>query len=153
MKFVFSLVVLLFNLTSDCTTMTDLRKQFHTIKTQEDLKEFITATKDSKCPKVTPYIASCTMKKAEYTIWPFKKLAYFNEGKKALELYIEQNPKDIEARYVRFLVQRNTPTFLGYTTRIAGDKKFIIDHISTANLPEEYKSTILINVNTISPNK
>ncbi|MGJ8660110.1 MAG: hypothetical protein ACSHWV_09670 [Cellulophaga fucicola] len=152
MKLVFSLLVVIFNLSTDCTNLDKIRDQFHTIKTKEDLKNFIDSTKDTSCSRVTPYIASCTMKKAEYTIWPFKKLAYFNEGKKSLENYIEEYPKDIEAKYVRFLVQTNIPDFLGYNTRIAADKKFIKDNIANADIPESYKKTILQNINNISPN-
>ncbi|MCL5246975.1 hypothetical protein M4I21_14230 [Cellulophaga sp. 20_2_10] len=152
MKLVFSLLVLIFNLSTDCTNLEKVRDQFHTIKTKEDLKKFIANTKETSCSRATPYIASCTMKKAEYTIWPFKKLAYFNEGKKSLEDYIKQHPKDIEAKYVRLLVQTNIPDFLGYNTRIAADKKFINENIAAADLPENYKKTILQNINNISPN-
>lgn len=152
MKLFFLLFVLIYNQTTDCTSLESIRNTFHTIKTNDDLKKFIKSSKQINCSKATPYIASCTMKKAEFTVWPFKKLAYFNEGKKTLENYIKKYPNDIEARYVRYLVQNNIPSFLGYNTRIAADKKFILDNLDASELPKNYKKVILKNINTISPN-
>ncbi|WBU89864.1 hypothetical protein [Cellulophaga omnivescoria] len=152
MKLFFLLFAIIYNQYTDCSNLDNVRNTFHTIKTNNDLKQFIEASKKINCNKVTPYIASCTMKKAEFTVWPFRKLAYFNEGKKTLEDYIKTYPNDIEARYVRYLVQNNIPSFLGYNTRIAADKKFILDNLNASPLPKSYKKVILKNINTISPN-
>ncbi|MDO6492668.1 MAG: hypothetical protein ABJD66_00765 [Cellulophaga sp.] len=152
MKLLFCFWILLFNTTTNCSNLDSVRSQFHTIKTNDDLKKFIKTCEDLNCELATPYVASCIMKKAEFTIWPFKKLAYFNEGKKELESYIKKYPNDLEARYVRYLVQSNIPSFLGYNTRIAADKKFITDNLETSKLPVNYKKIILKNINTISPN-
>lgn len=77
------------------------------------------------------------------TIWakhifnPVAKLSTFNAGKNYLEQAVRKDPDNIEIRFIRLSVQKNCPSFLGYSHHIADDSRFIItnkDKISSAQL-------------------
>ncbi|WP_430817008.1 hypothetical protein [Carboxylicivirga sp. RSCT41] len=127
----------------------EVREQFHTINNEERLMAFIKLTTEVNDSKATPYIEAANMQMARYTANPIKKLKYFNEGKKQLELYIDKNPFDIEARYVRALVQSEVPDFLNYNEQFDSDISYILDNIDSSLLPPEYKNTIKETINQL----
>ncbi len=59
----------------------------------------------------------------------FKKLDYFNAGKAILERAIAQDMDNIELRFLRFQIQYNTPSFLGYKDQLKNDKEFISSNL------------------------
>lgn len=75
------------------------------------------------------YKASVTMLLAEHTFNPFKKLKYFNKGKKMLQEAVEADRTNIELRFLRFTAQSNAPSFLGYDDHIQADKKFLLQKV------------------------
>lgn len=153
MKLLFILLSFFVSHTTDCSGIEEIRSTYHKIETNEDLKNFIVLARTINCQQTIPYVASCIMKKAENTFWPYKKLKYFNEGKKLLEDYILKNPTNLEARYVRFLVQNRVPFFLGYHKDQDLDKKFIEVNIEHAALPEAYKKTIVYTIKKLTEEK
>lgn len=68
---------------------------------------------------------------AYQTIWanhvfnPLEKLNTFRKGKKNIEHAINQQPKNVELRFIRFSVQKKAPSFLGYRSHIKEDEDFI----------------------------
>jgi hypothetical protein len=62
----------------------------------------------------------------------FKKMSYFNEGKGNLEASIENDPNNIELRFLRLTIQTHLPTFLGYSGDKESDKKFVLDNLDAA---------------------
>lgn len=66
------------------------------------------------------------------TIWanhvfnPISKLQSFKEGKNKIEQAISKEPDNVEIRFIRFSVQKNAPSFLGYSNNIIDDRNFII---------------------------
>ncbi|MBX2967581.1 MAG: hypothetical protein KF845_15675 [Cyclobacteriaceae bacterium] len=62
---------------------------------------------------------------ANHTINPISKLNTFNEGKKNIEKAVNDEPNNIEIRFVRLSVQKNTPSFLGYNHQIKEDEHFL----------------------------
>ena len=88
------------------------------------------------------------MQRAEHSSWPITQLSWFNEGKEKLENYIYNYPNDIEARYIRYLVQEGSPGFLGYKDSIEKDKKFILNNIESANLPSSLITKMKAAVNS-----
>lgn len=127
------------------TDLTQMREDFHNISTHEEIKEFIQKYEQSDSQS-EPYVASAIMRKAEFVFLPTTKLKYFNQGKNKLEKYIKNNPQNIEGRYVRILVQRNIPSFLGYSNHIDEDREVIQQNIESSTLPKEYKQLILKNI-------
>lgn len=77
-------------------------------------------------PLYSGYRASAVMLMATYTSNPFQKLSYFNKGKRQLEAAVNNSKDNIELRCLRFAVQSNIPSFLGYKDHLAADKQFIL---------------------------
>ena len=58
---------------------------------------------------------------------PLSKYSYFYKGKKLLDGAIEKDPKNVEIRYMRYMSQLRTPSFLGYKSNMEQDKKMILE--------------------------
>jgi hypothetical protein len=58
------------------------------------------------------------------------------------------NTKYIEIRFLRYLVQLNSPAFLGYNTNLDNDYKFIINNIYSEN--QDLKDFILPILNNLN---
>ncbi len=69
-----------------------------------------------------------------YSYNPYSKLKYFNEGKNFLDNAIAASPDNVELRFLRYSVQKNVPSFLGYSSNIGEDKKIISENISSTEL-------------------
>ena len=73
------------------------------------------------------------------TIWanhvfnPLSKLATFKNGKNNIELAISKEPENVEIRYIRFSVQKNSPSFLGYNSHLKEDRDFLVKNIKNIN--------------------
>lgn len=85
---------------------------------------------DVKTPLLLAYKASATMMMANYVGSPFSKLSYFKKGRKMLEQALDSDKSNVELRLLRYMVQVNTPSFLGYGDDLESDKRFILDNIS-----------------------
>ena len=72
------------------------------------------------------YKASATMIMAKHVFNPFSKLSYFKKGKNIMEKAIAADSANIELRFLRFSVQTNIPSFLGYKENIKNDKNFLL---------------------------
>ena len=76
---------------------------------------------------------------AYQTIWsnhvfnPLSKLATFKNGKNNIELAISKEPENVEIRYIRFSVQKNAPSFLGYNSHLKEDKDFLVKNKKNIN--------------------
>lgn len=76
---------------------------------------------------------------AYQTIWanhvfnPLSKLATFRKGKNNIELAISKEPENVEIRYIRFSVQKNAPSFLGYNNNLKEDKDFLVKNKKNIN--------------------
>ena len=73
------------------------------------------------------------------TIWanhvfnPLSKLATFKKGKNNIELAISKEPENVEIRYIRFSVQKNAPSFLGYNNNLKEDRDFLVKNKKNIN--------------------
>ncbi len=129
--------------------MAEIRTAFHRLDSEDKVEGFIKKYGESTLQKSVPYVAAAVMQRAKYVFMPTKKLVYFKQGKKKLEAYIKAHPDDVEARYVRALVQSQIPGILGYKDNIESDKEFVIEHLASSGLPEAYQGTILTNLKKI----
>ena len=64
---------------------------------------------------------------AKHVFSPFKKMSYFNEGKKIMDGAVNKDPKNAEIRLMRLITQEKAPKILGYTKNIGEDKKIILE--------------------------
>ena len=76
---------------------------------------------------------------AYQTIWanhvfnPLSKLATFKKGKNNIESAISKEPENVEIRYIRFSVQKNAPSFLGYNNNLKEDRDFLVKNKKKIN--------------------
>ena len=99
-----------------------------------------TATLQSD-PIIYAYNGLAIMRKAEYTFNPYSKLSYFKKGKNKIESAIKLKPNNSELRFIRFSVQTNIPSFLGYSSDVEKDKLNVLDAIKNKNFNNDLNFT------------
>ncbi len=77
------------------------------------------------------YRACATMMMAKHTFNPIAKLSYFKRGKLLLERSINATNENIELHFLRFSVQSQSPTFLGYNSALLEDKTLLLKAVYT----------------------
>ncbi|MEO6820106.1 MAG: hypothetical protein ABI266_06750 [Ginsengibacter sp.] len=108
----------------------------------KELIDILGPYNETNNPLFLGYKSSATMMMAKYVSNPFSKLSYFNRGKKMLEKAVNADKYNIELRSLRFLVQSNVPSFLGYNDDIDVDKTFIISNAHLVQDPELKKNIV-----------
>ena len=92
------------------------------------------------------YKGAVTTMKSRYLNGVKNKKQIFKEGISLIEFAIQNQPDNIEIRFVRMSVQQNVPKFLGYNNDLEEDKKFIFgefDQIQSTELQNYIKEYIL----------
>ena len=77
---------------------------------------------------------------------PYKKYTSFKEGTDLLDESVKRDQNNVELRFLRYTVQCNAPSFLGYSENIEADKKFIISNwpdISDMDLKNRIRNYML----------
>lgn len=91
----------------------------------QELIQLLAPYHEENNPLFLGYKGIATIILAKHVSNPFVKLSHFKKGKNMLEKSIEVAPERTELRYLRFAVQTNIPTFLGYHKNIQSDKAFL----------------------------
>lgn len=146
--FISLLLILQIN-TNKCKDLPTIRNLFKNGIDENELAEINKIYENSDCEKITPYYAVATMKNAEFTWSPIKKMSYFKKGKEILETFITRSPKNLEARYLRWITQSKAPRFLGYYNELEIDYKFIQENINKSGIDKDYQKFMLNNIETI----
>ncbi|MCP4970439.1 MAG: hypothetical protein GY932_07600 [Arcobacter sp.] len=81
------------------------------------------------------YIGSLTMKLAKYTFWPWKRLAYVDDGSKLLDQSVRLEPNNIQYRFIRFYSYLNVPDFLKKEAFLQEDLRYLITMYKSKRLP------------------
>ena len=115
---------MLFNIQNQ-DSIPDFVKEYHEVSTEKEELSFIKKYKKSTEVNVLAFVVSLQMKQAKYKTFPWSKLKVFNKEKKKLNKLIESYPTNVCLRYVRLVIQENTPKFLGYNKNIKEDKLFL----------------------------
>jgi outer membrane protein assembly factor BamD (BamD/ComL family) len=137
------------NAPDTCKDMNQVRESYGNIRTEQELTRFLELLASVDCQLTGPYEASATMQKAQFALAPWTQYNYFRKGKKMLEDFIKKYPANVEARYVRFLIQTHAPFFLGYHHEIKTDAAFIRENISGEDLSLPYQKEILNNLDRL----
>jgi hypothetical protein len=95
--------------------------------------ELIELTKGTKEPVVEGYHAASLMVATKYLKNPFKIITEFNRAKNLLEEIISENFAEVELRYLRYSIQKNTPKFVGYYKNIEEDRLMIVQFVNESN--------------------
>jgi hypothetical protein len=85
----------------------------------------ITELETIQPPLKDAFLGAMLMKKAGLGGAPATKLKLFKQGRKMLESAIKQDPDNAEFRFLRLIVQENSPSVLGYHNDIKSDAEFI----------------------------
>ena len=142
MQVLLLLFISTFNLGEPCD-LEQIRSTFFSINNEAQLTEYIELCDQSSCKESEFYKSVATMWKAEYTYWPHQKYAYFTEGRDNLEELIKKYPNNTELRFLRYIVQVNTPRFLGYNSEIDNDLSHINDNLENENYSSSHKDKML----------
>ncbi len=116
----------------------DLRRLFDSaIKNEQSAKLLLqqSASNDIEKNTLLGYKAATQMIMAKFYFNPWKKLQTFNSGKGQLETAIQIEPNNIELIFLRYMIQKNSPSFLQYNNSIASDKKILL--LSINNLKDQ----------------
>jgi len=85
------------------------------------------------------YRAVAVMMQAQYTLNPYSKYKFYNNGKSLLESSISKEKSNVELRYLRLCVQVNLPDFLDYKDNIDEDIR-AIRAVSNDQLSEQLRA-------------
>lgn len=88
------------------------------------------------------YQATCEALKARETWLPWEKLAHFQKSMEMFAEILACHPTEIEVRFLRYTIQKNTPSILGLSTNTAEDKREIIAHFQTSPTEAYMKASI-----------
>ena len=84
----------------------------------EKFRENISKIKNQNTNLMQGYEGCCYFIKSKFTNNPVKKLKYFDKGKHLLENAINDAPKSVELKFLRYSIQKNLPRFLLYYENI-----------------------------------
>ncbi len=79
------------------------------------------------------WLGALTMKEAGFQSTVKDKLTVFNSGKKLLETEIKKDLKNAEFRFLRLMIQENSPKTLRYNNQIEEDAQQILNGFSKLN--------------------
>lgn len=119
--------------------MSEFRKLFLKIDKDETIcRKLILITRNHLAnPVAEAYHAAALMTSAKYAFWPLEKLKRFNEGKTILEKAVEADPLNPEIRWLRYLIQKNSPDFLQYNHHLSDDMQFLKNLISSGSFSDK----------------
>jgi hypothetical protein len=101
-------------------------------------------------PVLVCYKGASEMIQAKYSFNPFTKWEKFNKGKELLQKAINRDTLDLEMRFIRFSIQSNLPSFLGYHDELNTDKHFLVEN--TKNTKDYELKKIISNYLTTLKN-
>lgn len=145
MKFLIVLIITVFSFQIS-PAIDEVRNQFPEITSEEQADNFIEQLTKNTSSEAKGYIAAMNFMKSRFVKFPFTKFKYFKIGKAGLDEVILSNPKNIEMRYIRYLMQKQIPDFLGYNENINEDFKTIVAHLDESSLNHSFKLKILSNM-------
>tara|TARA_B000000557_G_C20739635_1_gene427993 strand:+ start:183 stop:650 length:468 start_codon:yes stop_codon:yes gene_type:complete len=136
-KSIFFMFLILNCQISKSDDLNKIRKSYLNASLNEDsCKNFMLSLKKVKIedsPLIEAYKISAELINIKYLKNPFKKFKLFNHYSKKLNLIINKNPLQIEIRFLRYLIQLNSPDFLFYNKNIEEDYNFINKNIFFEN--------------------
>ena len=145
-------IIILFFFIINCNAQTNnldqIRKTYlESAKSEENIQKLISTCEVYKSKNdsiIYTYRTVADLMLIKYKYNPFYKLKLFTEYSRKLDLIVKNNFNNIEIRFLRYCVQKQTPRFLGYNDNLELDYQFIIQNIEnqSKNL-QEFINSIL----------
>lgn len=134
-----------------------LRKEFVLLETSEkaiyEINKIASTTSEVPVPLKSAYVAVAEMTSAKYKFNPISKLSAFNSGKKLLEKAIKADSLNPEIVFIRYTIQTQAPSFLGYSKNMATDKEFLISRLNSIKSVDTELYTTIYNYLIYKGNK
>jgi hypothetical protein len=131
------------NVLVHATDLDKVRASFYKASFQQEICESIyNEIKDKdyqKEPIMLAYQGVYQAIMAQYVWNPFTKWWYFKTGVESLEEAIVEEKENIELIFLRFSIQTNCPSFLGYNENIIEDKTFIMKGLLDSSIRTQYQ--------------
>ncbi|PHR44589.1 MAG: hypothetical protein COA32_14430 [Fluviicola sp.] len=105
-------------------------------KNEENARAFYDLVKSEKYSDevlYTAYNGASEVILSKYIDGSMEKLKYFKQGAKKIDKAVDQDEMNIEVRFVRLVIQMNTPEFLNYNENIDEDKEYLLNHYSNCS--------------------
>lgn len=77
-------------------------------------------------PLIVGYIGTLEALKAKHSWNPYNKIRYVSLSQKTMKKAVDRDPNNLEIRFMRFTIQHNTPSFLGFSKDLEEDRKAIV---------------------------
>ncbi|WP_316824403.1 hypothetical protein [Pedobacter miscanthi] len=87
----------------------------------------------NKTALITAYTGTLEALKAKHSWNPYNKIKYVSRSLRTMQKAIDMDRENMEIRFMRFSIEFYTPSFLGFSTDLATDKKEIIKHYQNEN--------------------
>lgn len=120
--------------TANIPSINSVRQKFRNSTSSEqickDLIKQLEPYNEKNNPLFFGYKGGATMLMATHVFNPFSKFSYFKKGRIILEKAIQADKNNVELRFLRYTVQTNAPSFLGYSSDIEKDLIFLNESIS-----------------------
>ena len=118
------------------TLLNHIRKNIGELFTSDDVCENIyEAFEESGKPTedvLLGYYGATLIGMSRHHPNPFKKMGFLNDGTESLEEAVNNQPDNIELRFLRLTIQTYMPAFLGYDDDKEKDKQFVLDNLASA---------------------
>lgn len=125
-----------------------IRKSYlESAQSEENINKLISTCEEYKSKNdsvIYAYRTVADLMLIKYKYNPLYKLKLFTEYSRKLDLIVTNNFKNIEIRFLRYCVQKQTPRFLGYYDNLELDYQFIIQNIDiqSKELQKYIRSTL-----------
>lgn len=128
-----AVVMFSFSVTAHTMDLEYLRKNYSKAVSDKELCQslIVQLSKKTESEVHFAYLGALHTIWANHVFSPLSKLNSFLQGKTEIELAVKKDPNNVEIRFIRLSVQKNCPSFLGYNSNIASDKKYLKDHLSS----------------------
>lgn len=94
-------------------------------------------------PLITSYYGAVQALKAKYTWNPYYKIKYIKDAENTLQTAVNEEPHNMEIRFMRFSIEHNVPGFLGYDKHLDMDRKEMILQLDKKSYPAADKDVAI----------
>lgn len=116
-------------------SLSEVRSTYrNAVEDSEDADRLVTMTKASRNDaSFRAYYGTGLALQAKHAWSPATKLSKAGEASSELNAAVNAAPTNLEVRFLRFSFEANAPSFLGYSTHLAEDKKYILAHMNASH--------------------
>jgi hypothetical protein len=113
-------------------------------KTAADkLQKSLLTVDDNSLQLLICYKGAAEMMQAKYILSPVTKFRKFKRGKNFIESAIANEPENLEMRFLRYTIQTNLPSFLGYNNQISADKRMLLEKLN--EIHDKHLQQLVVN--------